>query len=185
MVASTRSRLGVAGCVLALLVGRTAAAGQARALDSEVKAVYLLNFGRFAAWPADAPASPTFVVCVLGRDPFGAALDEAVSGERIDGRVVVARRIARPEDAGGCRILFISTSERARVKRDLQVLDGARTLTVSDMPEFVDQDGMIQFVPEGNKVRFAVNVAAAERVGLTFSSELLRVAASVKTARTP
>ena len=39
---------------------------------------------------------------------------------------------------------------------------------------------MIQFVLKDNKVRFEVNLTAAEKAGLTFSSQLLKVATSVK-----
>jgi uncharacterized protein len=53
-------------------------------------------------------------------------------------------------------------------------------LTVSDFPEFLKRGGMIQFVLEGNRVRFEVNLSAAKNAGLTLSSELLKVAAAVR-----
>jgi hypothetical protein len=172
--------------VLAVAAEVVAPAQQRKPLDYEVKAVYLLNFGRFATWPSSAPVrTDVFPVCVLGQDPFGRALDAAVSSETINGQMVVARRLDRPEDAAACRVLFISASEQARVRQILAVVSRAPTLTVSDAPQFVEQDGMIQFVAEGNKVRFAVNVSAAERAGLSLSSELLRVAVSVKTRSRP
>ncbi len=171
-------RSGALVCVL--LCSVSVVAQPARPLESEVHAVCLLNFGRFANWPVDEAAeSDAFTVCVLGRDPVGAVLDSAVDGERIDGRPVEARRIDKADEALRCRLLFIRASETARVTQILQRLSHARTLTVSDMPSFAERDGMIQFVREGNKVRFIVNIAAAEQAGLSFSSELLRVAASV------
>jgi hypothetical protein len=39
---------------------------------------------------------------------------------------------------------------------------------------------MVQFTMEGNRVRFEVNLARAERAGLTLSSELLKVAINVR-----
>ena len=39
---------------------------------------------------------------------------------------------------------------------------------------------MIQFILEGNKVRFQVALAATQNAGLVLSSELLKVAAAVK-----
>jgi hypothetical protein len=162
-------------------------AQQPRPLDLEVKAVYLLNFGRFARWPSPdvAIAPKTFSLCVLGRDPFGTTLDSVVRGETIGGKLVVARRLARPEDAVGCDVLFISAPAGSRIKSILEKIDRAATLTVSDIPDFVEQGGMIQFVPDGARIRFAVNVAATERVGLMLSSELLRVAVAIKTDGKP
>jgi hypothetical protein len=151
--------------------------------DYDVKAAYLFNFGRFTTWPAAGAAGDgaAFGVCVLGRDPFGAALDAMVTGEKIDGRRVTVRRIARAQDAAGCRILFVSASEDTELTHILQALEGSRILTVSDLPQFVERGGMIQFVSDGKKIRFTVNVPAATQVGLTLSSELLRVAAAVRT----
>jgi len=166
-------------------MGPPAVAQPPRPRDHEVKAVYLLNFGRFAKWPqvGRATESKAFALCVIGRDPFGSALDATIAGESIDGTPVVTRRLNAATDAVGCRILFISESETAQVKRILDHIQGKPTLTVSDMPKFTDHGGMIEFVSDGNRVRFAVNVAAAERAGLVLSSELLRVAVSVKGSR--
>ena len=43
-------------------------------------------------------------------------------------------------------------------------------LTVSDFPQFLKRGGMIQFVLEGNRVRFEVNLAAVKSAGLTLAS---------------
>jgi hypothetical protein len=52
-------------------------------------------------------------------------------------------------------------------------------LTVSDLPQFSRRGGMIQFILDGNRVRFEVNLTPAERAGLTLSSELLKLAAKI------
>jgi len=146
-----------------------------------VKAVYLLNFGRFATWPpiADVTNPTSFTVCVLGSDPLGPTLDSTVKGETINGRRVVVKRWETLPNQSGCRILFIGSTEGARLNELLPVLTREAVLTVSDMPRFTERGGMIQFVLEGNKVRFRVNAAAVDQAGLALSSELLRVATSV------
>jgi hypothetical protein len=52
-------------------------------------------------------------------------------------------------------------------------------LTVSDIPDFVQQGGMIQFVLRDGRVRFEVNLAPTRNNGLLMSSELLKVAVEV------
>ncbi len=150
-----------------------------RPSEYQVKAAYLYNFGKFVNWPADAGATSEFDVCVLGSDPFGALLDATVSDSTINGKRVVARRIARAQDAAGCRVVFIASSESPRLSSDLAVLSRLHVLTVSDNPHFLARGGMIQFVFEGDRVRFAVNLTAAQEAGLTLSSELLKVATKV------
>jgi hypothetical protein len=170
-----------------VLLGAVLHAQQPPPRDYDVKAAYLFNFGRFTTWPAAGAGGDgaVFGVCVLGRDPFGAALDGMVTGEMIDGKRVTVRRIARAADTEGCRILFVSASEDAELAHILQTLVGSRILTVSDLPQFVERGGMIQFVSDGKKIRFTVNVPAATQAGLMLSSELLRVAAAVRANARP
>ena len=150
--------------------------------EYQVKAVYLFNFARFVAWPGRIAAAgrEPFNVCVLGQDPFGPSLDATVSGETIDGVHVAVKRISQPPEAMSCRVLFISSSEDGHLKEILTALDKRSVVTVSDIPWFARSGGMIQFLLEGNRVRFEVNVAALDHAGLSLSSEVLKLAINVR-----
>lgn len=165
----------------ALMAAPSPGAQPPKPLEFEVKAAYLLNFGRFATWRPGAPASQPdgFPVCVIGRDPFGSALDQTVAGETIESRSVFVKRIVEAQEASGCRILFVSGSEESHLLAILPIAEKAGVLTVSDISRFADRGGMIQFVSQDRKVRFQVNAAAVDQAGLTLSSELLRVATVV------
>ena len=52
-------------------------------------------------------------------------------------------------------------------------------LTVGEMPHFVQSGGAVNFILEGNKVRFEINTDAAARARLKLSSKLLALARSV------
>jgi hypothetical protein len=157
-------------------------AQQPRASEYQVKAAYLLNFGKFVKWPSSASAdkSQSFAACVLGADPFGVTLDSTLAGETLDNKPVVIKRIAKPQDAAACRILFISSTEEKHLKEILAAIDQASVLTVSDMPGFSKRGGMIEFVLDGSRVRFEINLASAENAKLNLSSELLKVATTVR-----
>jgi hypothetical protein len=152
--------------------------------EYQVKAVYMVNFIKFIEWPAGTLGNTNepFPVCVLGQDPFGPALDQSLAGERIDQHPLAAHRIQSARDAAGCRVVFISASSDSQIEDTLVSLEGESILTVSDTPRFVRRGGMIEFVREGNRVRFELNLAAAKMARLTVSSELLRVAAAVRGA---
>jgi YfiR/HmsC-like len=171
--------------VVAFLGATRLFAQQPKPGEYQVKATYLYNFGRFVKWPERVPAGKgdSFSVCVLGQDPFGAILDSTLAGEALDGKPVALRRITKPQDAGDCRILFISSAEEKHLKEILTALDENGVLTVSDMPGFTRRGGMIQFVLEGDRVRFEINLASAENARLVLSSELLKVAAAVRNDR--
>lgn len=160
-------------------------AQNARPTDYQVKATYLYNFGRFVEWPGKAAAAQggSFTVCVLGQDPFGPSLDATLAGETIGGKTIVAKRVSSAEESGNCQILFLSPTDDSRLNKTIAELDKKAVLTVSDMPQFVKRGGMIQFVLEGKKVRFEVNLTATQHAGLTLSSELLKVATAVRKDR--
>ncbi len=128
-------------------------------------------------WPG--AAGDQFPICVYGHDPFGALLDATVAGEKIDGKPVVARRISHSQEATACRVLFIGDSERDQFHK---ILDdaGKGVLTVSDIRGFARHGGMIEFVKEQSRIRFEVNLAVAQEAGLVLSSELLKVASTVR-----
>lgn len=165
-------------CLPSLLVY----AQQARPGEYQVKAAYLYNFSRFIEWPPlpAADKDEPFVICVLGKDPFGSVLDATLSGEGIAGQSLVARRLSKLQDALACRILFVGASEEDHLKEIFAVLGKSSVLTVSDIPRFSERGGMIEFVLKGDKVRFEVNVSNAADAGLTVSSDLLKVAIAVR-----
>ena len=172
---------GLLGLVCLVFPLTAAWAQQQRANEYDVKSAYLYNFGRFVEWPnKSTDKEDLFAICVLGHDPFGAALDAALAGQTVGGQKAVAKRISKAEDAPGCRVLFISGSEDGQLKNIIAVLDHMGILTVSDMPQFSQRGGMIQFVPEGNRVRFEVNLKSVQDAGLMLSSELLKVAVTVR-----
>jgi hypothetical protein len=166
----------------ALVVVPGLGAQEGKPNEYEVKAAYLYNFGRFVEWPAKVTTSKDnlFNICVLGQDPFGPALDTTLAGETISGKSVIAKRISSLEQSVDCQILFMSSSEGNRLNKIFGTLEKAGVLTVSDMPQFSQRGGMIQFVLEGKRVRFEVNLTACQNAGLSLSSELLKVATTVR-----
>ena len=170
-----------------LLFAGSIALGQQRPSAYQVEAAYLYNFSRFVEWPAKTafPQSNSFTICVLGEDPFGQALDATLAGETIGNQKVTARRISSPQMSADCQILFISSSEANRLNKIIEALNKNAVLTVSDIPQFSQRQGMIQFVMEENRIRFEVNLTATQQAGLALSSELLKVATVVRKSPQP
>jgi hypothetical protein len=182
----TKSRAGT-NCTLLFLVAAAcfgllplAEAQTTKAEEYQVKAAYLYNFGKFISWPPGANSGDRFLICVLGHDPFGESLDRTIAGDSIGNKKLAAKRVSSFRDAADCRILFISESEAANRKEILAYLHKLPIVTVSDIAAFAAHGGMIEFVLKDNRVRFEVNLQAAQEAGLTFSSQLLKVAVAVR-----
>ena len=154
--------------------------------SDDVEAAYLYNFGKFVTWPSSARTdtqagkqSTALNICVLGQDPFGPVLDQLVTNGKINDRPLAVLRLSNTDQVSDCSILFISRSEASHLESDLSSLAQFPALTVSDIPGFVEQGGIIQFVLQQNRVRFEVNLAAAHKCGLVLSSQLLKLAIDV------
>lgn len=146
--------------------------------EYEVKAAFLFKFASFVEWPSEFARSPVCIT-IIGQDPFGPALDDALKGKIINGRQFLIRRAKSEQDAAGCHIAFISTSEKAHVRAILDRLQTS-TLTVSDIPNFCGSGGMIDLETVAQSVRMEINQEAAERAGLRLSSKLLSVSRIVR-----
>lgn len=159
----------------------TPAAVGAQATDMAVKAAFLPRFARYVTWPPSAmpQGADPFVLCVLGKDPFGGMLDQAVRTQSVDGRRIIVRRMDSTAAAGGCHIAFVQGSRARPAGQMIAALDGKPVLTVTDAASGA-QRGIIHFVVMSGRVRFFIDQSAAARRGLTVSSRLLALAVGVR-----
>ena len=154
---------------------------QTKPTEYEVKAAYLFNFGKFVRWPETATANrDSFSICVLGKDPFGKSLDNLLQDSTWSGKPIAAKRIASAEEASSCNVLFVTSAEAEAWDQILPEIARLPILTVSDASSFSRRGGMIQFFLSENRIRFEVNLNAAEKAGLNLDSQLLKVAVRVR-----
>ena len=146
--------------------------------ESRLKAAFLWNFAKFVDWPTNAFASDTspFVIGVLGESPLGADLEQTVKGKLINDHPIIVKTVQAATDAKECHILFISNSEKSRLANIFKDLGNAPVLTVGEYDQFTQLGGMINFVRQGNKIRFQINDEAAKAADLKISSKLLSLA---------
>ena len=147
--------------------------------DVAVKAAFLYNFAKFAEWPTLAPGAP-IIVCVVGDDAIATALVHTTRGKNISEHPF---EIWRPEESATwrtCNLLFVAEAERQRSAARLHAIRTLPVLTVSDGRGFSRAGGIIELYVEGGRMRFAINVDAAERSRVRLSSRLLGLAKVVR-----
>ncbi len=185
---------------LTLIVATSAQSARgdtAKRREYQVKAAFQYNFLKFVEWPKQVVDSNVpITIGIIGEDPFGKAF-EPLKNKLVDGKKVVIKRfkgyaelakeaddhspVKHPElkEIRKCRILFITRSEKSKLKQILKAVCGNNVLTIADMPGFLEAGGMINFLLENKKVRFEINAVAAEKAKLDISSQLLRLAKRV------
>jgi len=151
------------------------------ASEYQVKVAFLFHFAQFVEWPAETfkdAASPV-TYCTVGMDPLHGVLEAGLNGKTIDGRPVRVLHFKQAQEIQGCQVLFLGTPEKKFISATLGSLRASPILTVGDSEDFVQQGGMIGFFLEDNKVRFEINLDAADRAKLKISARLLTLAKTV------
>jgi len=184
---SIKRRLRAVVALLPILLAGVTLNAQNTSGSSEylIKAGFIYNFANLVQWPSTSFAQPDspIVIVILGEDHFGATLDHALEGKKVNARPFVikrARSVSELQRALGpqkeCQILYVSSSEMSRLGEAIQLLKGVPVLTIGETPGFAKNGGIINLILEDNKVRFEVNVQAAKDADLNISSRLLALA---------
>jgi len=155
-------------------------------LEYQLKAVFLFNFTQFVDWPAESfpnNKSP-LVIGVIGENPFGNYLEQAVSGETKNGHPVIVQYYRDEEAAKSCHMLFINLPASDKRKQVIDKIKEEPVLTVSDASDFSIQGGLVRFVKKNNKIKLQINLEACKELGLVPSSKLLKLADIVEPGKT-
>ena len=165
--------------VIAVLLACCATLPAAADLDTDeyrVKAVLLSKLIDFVYWPQEERSR--YELCVIGEDPFGEHLEAAFK----DKDTVSLVRVRMDEaSAGGCDVAYISASQQRSYVELIRTMENMPVLTVSDIPRFAVNGGMINLDLVNRRVRFRINQEEIEKSGLSVSYKLLRLADLVQT----
>lgn len=148
------------------------------AIEYQLKAALIYNFARFIEWPDQVAPGDAFIICVLGQDPFGLAL-EALQRKTVKDKPIQIKRFPTLDELERCHILFVSASESDNLPAIFGAVSGDSVLTVGDTDVFAQAGGVINLVNRKSRVRFQINIGAGHDSGLHISSQLLRLAETV------
>ena len=149
-----------------------------------VKATFLYKFVPFVEWPASSPAGSGMpvVICVVGVDPFGPALEQSLAAQHLGDRPIVVRPMLLARPNSGCQVMYITGSDTQSIDQALKIVRGEPILTVTDE---ATSKGIVDFNVVQGRVRFRLDQQAAVDNGLRLRAPLLALAVSVVPERGP
>jgi hypothetical protein len=164
------------------LLGATAPAQASSADEDQVKAAFLLNFGKFVEWPATAFAGQAepFRICITGAKDVANALGVLAIGQKLNGREISVLLIEHHQPVKQCHMLFIGNVTAKDSKALLAEAKGTWVFTVTNEKNFLDNGSMLGLVNTDNRISFEINQQLAEDAGLKISSKLLSLAKAVR-----
>lgn len=137
---------------------------------------FIKNFVQYTKWPSTS-LSDNFSFCVIGRSALARL---AVKGTVKKTLPLVIHafedRLPRRKELLACHAVYFSKNlNYGELKFLLSQLDKSPVLSISEQTNFILQGGLVQFIREGNKLRFMINGQASRAQGLTISPALLRL----------
>lgn len=163
----------VTGMLLAGGIGLTSGASAPNTVsDGRLKATLLLQVVHYVEWPQTAWASSAqpFTICLRGAGRLADRIAELARTEAVLSRPVRVTTVRRQPELASCHVLLDATPTDAEPWGPQSPV-----LTVGEDEAFTRSGGMVGLVVAEGRVVLELNRAAAERVGLRFSSRLLRL----------
>ncbi|RJQ49772.1 MAG: YfiR family protein [Desulfobacteraceae bacterium] len=167
-------------CML-MLRPPTVASGPVAGPEYEVKIGFIYNFANFVTWPEEAFKSGNgpLVLCFASDNP-SSDVSFKLDSKIIKGRKVKVISYREENCLEQSHIFFFGTQDREFIQKILSLAKGRSILTIGEVEGFTRMGGIINFFEERNRLRFQINIGAANRAGLKLSSQLLVSAQIVK-----
>ena len=169
--------------------------------ERQVKAAFIYNFIKFIDWPvgSEFDESDSITIGVVGGGDFIKAFDP-IKSKSVKGRGIVIKQfndldelneLRKKNDPGWkekisdlkrCQVLFICSCKDEKTDIPVELLKAMKAsgvLVVGETQGFLENGGVINFIMESNKVRFEINVEAADSSGFKIRSQLLKLAKRV------
>jgi len=168
------------GILFLSILPSTLSFGQGSDVPQEylVKAKYLLNIPLFTEMPLQSKNNTYYNICLIGDTPLESVLASA-KGKLIKNRPLTIRKVSDLSQAESCQMLFIASSERLRLRTLLPEANSRGILTISDMRDFTRLGGMVCLLTVDNRVTFDLNLSAASKASISFSSHLMKLARDI------
>ena len=148
--------------------------------ESAQKAAFVLRFAGYVEWPPEAEPTSAFHIAVLGDPVLAADLEALGNGRKIKKWPVRVSRAASVSQAKDAQVLVVGAAHRGELQTLLRPIAGNPVLVVTSQAGALSAGSVINFLPDQDRLRFEVSLAAARRAGLRIDSELLSVAVQVK-----
>jgi hypothetical protein len=138
----------LAGLMVLLGGGSVAAPIPKSVPEPQMKGELLIRLAYVVSWPTNAFQSSTqpFRVGILGTDPLGEGVEQAINHRKVAGRSFEIVRSPHPKDLSSCQIVFISRAESKNLASLLPEVRKPGMLLVGETDKFCQEGGMVSLL---------------------------------------
>jgi hypothetical protein len=162
-----------------------------------VKAAFVCQMIKFVTWPKDKPvdANDVIKISIIGPNRFGRAFEPAKTQLLKDKTLVIKefKLLTPPADDAIQQVVWEAYLQSLRTSHIIYIVGAPKedyvplltalrpgsVLVLGESDGFADKGGMINFLPQQEKIRFEVNLTATHAANIQISSQVLRLASRV------
>lgn len=149
-----------------------------KAQNEKFKALFLYNFIKNVEWP-QSHKQGDMVIGVLGNNPISKELETITVSQKAGNQTMKVKVVSSVEEIGNCHVVYVSPGKGNLIPQLLGRANGHSTLIVSDNRGGIQQGAGINFILDGDKLKFEISKNNIESKGLKVSASLLNLGVSV------
>ena len=145
---------------------------------AKFKATYILNFAKYAEWPA-AYKQGDFIIGVVGDNDLALNLETAAKTKKINSQTLVVKRFKSPAEVSKCHLIYVAGASTSAVDPYINKAKEYNCLTVTEGKGLIERTSAINFVVVGAAMKYEMNKSLFKQQDLIVSNTLENLATKV------
>jgi len=141
---------------------------------SKAEAMFSYNFTKFFDWPLSEKQGD-FVMGVLGNRNLALELEKVTAGKKNVTQPIVVKYFRNLNEVEKCHVIFVDALKSGDIS-GIHTKAGNHCLVITDSNSGINKGAAIQFVTEGNRLKYDFKSENASKYGLKFHSKIKEMA---------
>jgi hypothetical protein len=142
------------------------------AQNEKFKALYMYNFTKYIEWPG-SQKNGDFIIGILGNSSITTELRVIAEKKTVGSQPIVVKVYNTVDQIDHCHILFIPSGKSALISAVIAKTAGKNTLIICEKNGMATQGAGINYVMDGDKLKYEISKNNIKRNGLLVNSSLL------------
>jgi len=169
----------IAVILIGLYINSFSAIASEKVESKHLLSAIIIKLSHFIQWPEIKDKKNNIRLCLYGDSSYSEILNQSVEHHPFI-RYPVKTYQDIVEVNGRCDILYMAPSKSTTLIKDFSYLKTYPILTVSDIPGFEANGGIIEISVKNNKLSIAINIDSAKKAGLKIDTPLLNIASGAR-----
>jgi hypothetical protein len=148
------------------------------AQSEKFKALFMYNFTKYIEWPA-SERQGDFIIAILGASPMSKELEIIAGKQKVGSQSILVKTFNSVDDISNCNILYIPASKSTSLAQVIEKLSGKSVLVVTDKEGLAAQGSCINYIKDGDRIKYELNKKNIEKRGMVVNSALVTLGIAV------